>query len=324
MKRVAILAGILGLTLFGVLVAYSGAGDVAQAVAAAGWATLLVVAIRALIVVGAGIGWHLLFPPGGRLPVSVAVGLRFIREGVNVLLPVATIGGDVVGARLATFWRADGAMAGATTIADVAIQAATQAAFALLGIALLLWLHGDSALLRYATGGLVVAAILIGAFFAVQARLGARVVAWVLRRLGHEGGVAVLAERLWGALGAVYARRGPVVRSSLIHMFVWILGALEVYVALHAMGYPLTFAEAVVIESLGQAVRGAAFVVPGGIGVQEGGFIALCALFAVPAGPALALSLVKRVADLALGLPALLAWQVIEGRRALRGAEARG
>ena len=324
MKRVAILAGILGLTLFGVLVAYSGAGDVAQAVAAAGWAVLLVVAIRAVIVIGAGIAWHWLFPPEARLSLSVAVGLRFIREGVNVLLPVATIGGDVVGARLATFWRADGAVAGATTIADVAIQAATQAAFALLGIAILLWINGDSALLRYAAGGLAVAAILIGAFFAVQARLGARLVAWLLHRLGYEGALAALAERLWAGLAAIYARPGPVARSTLLHMAVWVLGALEVYVALHAMGYPISFAEAVVIESLGQAVRGAAFVVPGGIGVQEGGFIALCALFAVPAGPALALSLVKRVADLVLGLPALLAWQVIEGRRALAGAQVRG
>ena len=324
MKRVAILAGILGLTLFGVLIAYSGAGDVAQGVAAVGWAILIVVAIRAVIVIGAGISWKLLFPAGAGLPYAVAIGLRFIREGINVLLPVATIGGDVVGARLATFWRPDGAMAGATTIADVALQAATQAAFALLGIGLLLWLNGDSPLLRYAAGGLLVAAALIGAFFAVQAKLGAELVAWLLRRLGQEGALAALAERLWGALRAIYARPGPVARSSLLHMVVWIIGAFEVYVALHAMGYPVSFAEAVVIESLGQAVRGAAFVVPGGIGVQEGGFIALCALFAVPAGPALALSLVKRVADLVLGLPALLAWQVIEGRRALRGAEARG
>ena len=90
---------------------------------------------------------------------------------------------------------------------------------------------------------------------------------------------------------------------------------------LHFMGYPVSFAEAVVIESLSQAVRGAAFAIPGGIGVQEGGFVAICALFGIPAGPAVALSLVKRVADLAIGLPGLAVWQWIEARRAFgRGA----
>ena len=69
------------------------------------------------------------------------------------------------------------------------------------------------------------------------------------------------------------------------------------------------------IESLIDAVRGAAFAVPGALGAQEGGLIVLCALFGIPPDQALALSLVKRVADLALGLPGLLAWQIAEGRR---------
>ena len=63
------------------------------------------------------------------------------------------------------------------------------------------------------------------------------------------------------------------------------------------------------------AVRGAAFAVPGALGAQEGGLIVLCALFGIPPDQALALSLVKRAADVALGLPGLLVWQVAEGRR---------
>ena len=37
----------------------------------------------------------------------------------------------------------------------------------------------------------------------------------------------------------------------------------------------------------------------------------------MPPGPALALSLVKRVADLTLGVPFLIVWQVLEGKRVL-------
>jgi len=68
-------------------------------------------------------------------------------------------------------------------------------------------------------------------------------------------------------------------------------------------------------------VRGAAFAVPGGLGVQEGGYIALCAMFGIPVQEALALSLAKRVADVAVGLPGLIAWQVVEGRRLYRRPE---
>ncbi|HMO28734.1 flippase-like domain-containing protein [Enterovirga sp.] len=318
MTRIALVAGILGLTLLGVLLALSGLDDVAQAVAAAGWASAAVVAVRAVVLVAAGIGWYLLFPVSHRLPLRIALLLRFVREGVNQLLPVGQVGGDVVGARLATFWRMDGAVAGATTIADVAIQAATQAAFALLGVGLLVWLEGDSAIVRYAAGGVAVAALLIGAFFVAQARLGSRLLSAILRRFGGERIAAGLVDRLWSGLARVYAEPRRVAASSLVHMVGWLGGSLEVYVALHAMGYPVGLAEAVVIESLGQAVRGAAFAVPGGVGVQEGGFIALCAIFGVPAGPALALSLVKRVPDLVLGLPGLAVWQVLEGRHALR------
>lgn len=323
MKRIALVAGILGLTLLGGLVALSGLGDVTQAVEAAGWASALaLVAIRVIVVAMAGIGWHLLFPAARRLSLRVAVLLRFVREGVNQLLPVGQVGGDVVGVRLATFRGMDGAVAGAATIADVALQAATQALFALLGIGLLVWLEGDSAIVRYAAGGVAVASLLIVAFFAVQARLGSRLLSAVLRRFGGERIAADLVERLWSALAAVYAGPRRILASALLHLGAWLVGTLEVYVALHAMGYPVGLAEAVVIESLGQAVRGAAFAVPGGVGVQEGGFIALCAIFGIPAGPALALSLVKRVPDLVLGLPALAAWQVLEGRHALRQGRA--
>ena len=318
MKRFAVLAAILGLALFAAVLAYSGLGDVAEAVAAAGWATALVVLARAAAIIAEGVAWQLLFPPGQVLATGPSVLIRFIREAVNQLLPVGQVGGDFVGARVATFFRCDGALAGATIFADVAVQAATQFLFALLGVAILFTLKGDGELVRYAALGLALGAVAIAAFLLIQ-RGGTS--AWLgaaLRRVsgGREWlGVAAI-ERLYAKLALVYQRPGRVATSAVIHLVVWILGSVEVWVALRFMGHPVTYAEAIVIESLAQAVRGAAFAVPGGLGVQEGGFIALCSLFGVPPGPAVALSLLKRVADLALGLPFLAVWQALEGRRA--------
>lgn len=61
-------------------------------------------------------------------------------------------------------------------------------------------------------------------------------------------------------------------------------------------------------------MRSAAFAVPGGLGVQEGGFVVVSLLIGVPPEVSLALSLAKRVRELLVGVPALLAWQVAEGR----------
>ena len=96
------------------------------------------------------------------------------------------------------------------------------------------------------------------------------------------------------------------------------LGTGEVWLAMHFLGHPVTLLEALVLESLVGAVRAAAFAVPGGLGVQEGGFIVLGSLLGVDATAALSLSLVKRVRELAFGLPGLLVWQLKEGRRLLR------
>jgi uncharacterized membrane protein YbhN (UPF0104 family) len=81
------------------------------------------------------------------------------------------------------------------------------------------------------------------------------------------------------------------------------------------MGNPISIAEALVIESLLHAIRGAAFAIPGALGAQEGGLVLLCSAFGIPPEQAIALSLVKRAADLVLGVPGLLGWQMLEWGR---------
>ncbi len=326
MKRLTVMAALAGLLLFTLVVTFSGAHEILQAVQNAGWATLLVVLARAVAIAVDGIGWNVLLPPGGRLSMRVAILLRWVREGINQLLPVAAIGGDFVGARLATFWRCEGAMAWASVVADIAVQAGTQLLFAVLGLALLVWLVGDSELVHYLGAGMAVAAIGIVGFLLLQRRSGSKLFLAIGQKLagGREWAALAVVERFYERLREIYANPRGVVASVIIHSGVWIFGSVEVWLAFHFMGHPVSVAEAIVIESLGQAVRGAAFAIPGGIGVQEGGFVAICALFGIPAGPAVALSLVKRVADLAIGLPGLVAWQWIEGRRALGLSSADG
>jgi uncharacterized membrane protein YbhN (UPF0104 family) len=79
--------------------------------------------------------------------------------------------------------------------------------------------------------------------------------------------------------------------------------------------------DAYILESLGSGVRAAAFMVPGALGALEGSYLLFGALFGLPADTALAISLSKRVRELALGLPGLLVWHWIEGHYLLRRSE---
>jgi hypothetical protein len=73
-----------------------------------------------------------------------------------------------------------------------------------------------------------------------------------------------------------------------------------------------------VIESMLYAARSLAFAVPNAVGVQEGAYILLGAGFGLTPEMALALSLLKRARDLTIGLPALVAWQLLESGRLWR------
>jgi uncharacterized membrane protein YbhN (UPF0104 family) len=88
--------------------------------------------------------------------------------------------------------------------------------------------------------------------------------------------------------------------------------ALEIWLALHFLGARVSLIEAFVIESLIQAVSSAAFFVPGGLGVQEGGFILLGGALGLSPATSLALAGARRIRDLLIFVPGLVAWQIAE------------
>jgi uncharacterized membrane protein YbhN (UPF0104 family) len=69
------------------------------------------------------------------------------------------------------------------------------------------------------------------------------------------------------------------------------------------------------VESVIQAIRAAAFAIPGGLGVQEAGFVLLGSFIGLGPEISLALALIRRARELLFGIPGLIAWQIQEGRR---------
>jgi len=259
----------------------------------------------------------------------VTLRIRWIRESVNSLLPVAQLGGNLVGIRLLMQRGISGALAGAGTTLDLTIEAMTQFLFTIAGIAAIgamdvvrgqlfggwgAWLDGGLALM---------AAGLVGFVAAQRAGLMRLVEALALRFGRVFPSLSVDSVRgLHGELMRLQQDRGALLRATCLHLFAWSLGVAETWIALAAMGIEVSPGQALVIESLGMAVRSAGFAVPGALGIQEGGFILVCGLFGIPADDAIALSMLKRVRELVVGVPGLIAWQWGEGRRLLASREA--
>jgi putative membrane protein len=320
MKPWLILGAGLGLVLAVAIIAYQGFGAVAQAFAAVGFGIGAVVMIRAVELAGAGLGWWIVFPAAVRCPLHACIRVRFIREAINALLPVAQIGGEIAGVRVMTFFGIPGELAGATVLVDMLMQAFTLLLFTIVGIGVLATVVADQALVGSLIAGLAIMGLALFGFFAAQRFGGARLFDRLLMTLAEKLGWPALASRasLHDNLVRIYADMPRLAAALLVHLFVWFVGVFEVLVALRLMGFPVGYGEALAIESVGQAVRAAGFLMPGALGIQEAGFIAVCGVYGIPAAEALALSLVKRVPDLTIGLPFLFIWHGHESRVLIR------
>jgi putative membrane protein len=322
MRIFAYIAAFFGLTLLIGLTAYYGFGSVLEAVLSSRWGTVLVVIARAVALTGAGIGWWLVIMPHRPAP-YVFIALRFIRDAINTLVPFAVVGGDIIGARLLAQFGTTTSLAIASVLVDIFLQVVCLTLFLLAGLGIVLLLVGAHRL----TGiSLVIAAIAVPAVtgFFLTLNFGAfdPAVRWLVafgekHQWAMFDHVVDLGERLQD----IWRGHRKLAMSLAVHLVTVFFGATEVWIALAFMGYPVTSLEAIAIESLGQGTRAAAFVLPGGLGVQDGALIAASAIFGVPAEVALAMALIKRVPDLVLGLPSLLGWQAIEGRLLLSGGK---
>jgi putative membrane protein len=312
--------GAVGLLATGWLALDLGLSEIAGALTAIGWGLTLMLAVRVVFISGAGVAWWALLPPEAGVSLWTCVRLRWVRESINTLLPVAQLGGEFAGARLLAHASPSPSLATASVIVDVFIQASTQLLFTLLGLGVLVAIGGDWRIARGVLVGVAVLAPALGGFFIAQwfggfGWLGA----WIMRMLtAFGGGQFAHAGGIDAAIKAIYARRGGLAESIAIHFLVWCVGACEVWIALVFMGHNISWAQALVIESLAQALRAAAFVVPGALGVQEGAFVALCVAFGFPPTAGIALSLARRACELIPGLAGLALWHFEESALVLR------
>ena len=232
---------------------------------------------------------------------------RATREAAADLLPFSQLGGVVLGVRTVVGVGAPPTPVYAATIVDMSTEMAAQLVFTLFAVWALTGAGERTDLLLWS--GLAAATALALSFFVLQ-RPALRFAGMLARRMLPQAGE--LAVAIEAELAAVYRCWPRIGVSLLLNLLAWIATGTWSWVALRLMGVDVTVWHAAALESAIFALRSAAFMVPGALGVQEAGYALLAPLVGVDPAAALALSLVKRARDVSLGVPILLLWQASE------------
>lgn len=325
MNRLTWLGATVGLALLVALVAWRGWNAIAAALAGAGWALLSLAPLRLATLALDALAWRVLLAradPARRARLPFLLWVACVRDAVNRLLPVAGIGGEVVGVRLAGTRIRDSAALGASVIVEVLLTMLVLTLFCAIGLGLMtqlaanphqVWLLAAALALGVPLPLLAWLLLRHGAPFATLLR-------WLAAALERIGLRRQLAADLDGArldreTAMLLAQPGRLARALGWQAASWLLGSAETWYALRLLGHPVGVVAAVAIEALTQATRHAGFLVPAGLGVQEAAVLLFGHLAGVGGDVALSLALVKRMRELLTGIPALLSWHWFEARR---------
>src|SRR5438552_11736715 len=316
------LLGLAGAALFTILLIRQGAPQVGVAFASAGWAIAAVVIYHLTVPVFLdALAWWVLFPKSDRLSLWQLFWMRWIGESVSTLVPSAAVGGDIVRARLAAIRGVPLPIAAGTVLVDLTLGIFIQAGFTLLGLVLLVDLTGKTSFVRPTLIGILIALFAFAGFYFVQ-RMGMfRFLGRIVSRLAGSSDWQSLVQggdTLDRTIHSLYARRRGVVACCAWTMASLIIGSGEIWLALWILDLPDSFLNALILQSMVLTIRSAAFPVPAGLGVQEGGYLVVGHLLGISGEGAFALALVARAREIGLGIPGLISWQLIEARRLWR------
>ncbi|MGD9763588.1 MAG: lysylphosphatidylglycerol synthase domain-containing protein [Candidatus Binatia bacterium] len=306
-----------GVVLFAFLVERLGAADVWANLQLIGWGFVLVFAQEGLAFVFNTIGWSFAFPkPRKCTRFSQLVAARLAGEAINNVTPTATIGGEVVRARMITETCESHVAWASVAVAKLA-QTAAQMLFVFTGLVLLVrdvelpagYRQGLYAGLAAISAGLMLGIALqrrgmFGAAVRLATRLGVRVPQALREHV----------TRLDAEIARVYAEPKEFAASIGAFFAGWCMGAVEVYIVMYLLGLSPTWGQAVTVEVLSVAIDALFFFVPAKAGVQEGGKALIFQLMGLDPGKGLVLGIVRRLRELSWSLVGLVVLAVHQSR----------
>ena len=284
----------LGALLLAVLVYRVGTEPILETLRRLAWWQFALVCLPyAAIMAADTLGWRFAFA-SDRAPFWRLFGARMAGEALNVVTAVGAVGGEAAKAWLMRRDVTYEESVPSIVIAKTTITMA-QAVFLLAGL-WLAWrtLPVGAEMLRAMMWLLVVEVVAVAGFAGVQVSglvaRGGR----LLKMFGVIGDTAY-AETLDRALRDYYRTEWRRFGLSLgFHLVGWLLGVLDAFIILWALGLSVSLTTATIIEALGSGVRFATFLVPASLGPSEAANAVAFAALGLGAGAGLAFSFVRR------------------------------
>lgn len=315
LANIAIL-GVVGL-LF--LVLRSGIANVISAFHRAGWLLVLLGPLHGIAIALDSQGWRVLLKAAGqRISRPYVVWAAAVRNATQSLMPIG-VGGFVSGIRLLAIKRIRVTTSVASIVVEASLMIMSELAIVLVGILLYFFLFPASArfpvFLFPVLGADIVAAALI-VWAQRDGRIFDKLAAAAKRITENERFKSLLASpiALKEEIQRIYAEPSVSFRCVGWQLVSLLAEAVELWVIMLLMRLPASFYFALLVQGLGRAARSIAFVVPAGIGVQEGVYAVLAPLDGFSPGLGIALSLATRFRDIVFGVPTLIWWQIVETR----------
>jgi uncharacterized membrane protein YbhN (UPF0104 family) len=137
----------------------------------------------------------------------------------------------------------------------------------------------------------------------------------LLRLLVGDSAMSEAAASLDGELRSSLHRRWALLGSGSSQFAAFASGSFEIWLVMRFFGHPVSISDALILESMTQAIRHLAFVIPAAVGVQEAGLVLFGHALGISSDLALAVSMAKRLREVLCGLPSLISWQWLEASR---------
>jgi putative membrane protein len=279
--------------------------------------------LHALIVGLDAAAWgHLVYaaPVGRRASRLFLMWSALVRDAVGNLMPLSKLGGDAVGVRLLFARIRHLPFAVASIAAELGVRAIALSVYWSIGLALAL---EDSNVIdrNFLTAGSIVIVIVGSAVAGALLLRGfqpgtrpaflkaSRTPQWMQSLHGRFARVRICLRQL-------SAQRDRLRDACVLQLAALVLGTLESLLILDDLGHAVPWRVAFILESLVQGTRTLFGFIPAGIGVQELGLAFAATAYGITPETGLAISVIKRLRELLLGLPFLMSWQYWEWRHA--------
>ncbi len=230
--------------------------------------------------------------------------IRLAGESVNLIVPSATFAGEPVKAYFLKRHNISMVDGMASVVISRAIMTITQIIFVMIGVVFLLYKLNVSGTRLTSSIAIILLGIPIIIFIVFIQKHGLFTFLLKLLRIfrikiryieDKEDKLRELDKNIY----QFYIHNKKKVFFSFVYYFLgWIAGLIEVFLILYFLNIPIGTVSAYIIESLSTVAKGVTSFIPGSVGGQEGGIMAIFASLKLSSGIALTFGILRRIREL--------------------------